>query len=262
MDGGAETNYAVVASTKGYHGAGYFPVKVRGGEVTCVELMVLPKRYELNFSGAKWPEIQKHEPKLVQFFEKSVKTQAEAPKAYGELLEMNSKALACFLNVWEIFRDIRLAAGNPRDYLHSAVAIDKDNLRGDRFFAWCGKELVTQVEMAANLPARIFSPVPPPSTWHPGATRGFKEISHGQANLQICFHEDDRHPEKPDELVKTEFDVDYYKDQLAHFLLEVVPNHASGGISKPEYVYHLRWMASRMPGVTEFKPLYRILAAA
>jgi len=55
-------------------------------------------------------------------------------------------------------------------------------------------------------------------------------------------------------------DIDYFKDLAAHALLEVLPNALSGGLTNPEEVYVLRWIAGRHAGVAEFKPPYTIVS--
>lgn len=54
-------------------------------------------------------------------------------------------------------------------------------------------------------------------------------------------------------------DIDYYKDIGAHALLEVIPNALTGGLTNPEMVYVLRWIAGRHVGVAEFDPPYTIV---
>jgi len=53
-------------------------------------------------------------------------------------------------------------------------------------------------------------------------------------------------------------DIDYYKDLLAHFFSEVLPNRFTGGKTDPRAVYILRWMAGRQAG-GDFDPLYTIV---
>jgi hypothetical protein len=60
--------------------------------------------------------------------------------------------------------------------------------------------------------------------------------------------------------ILVEPDLDYYKDLAAHALLEVIPNALTGGLTKPEEVYVLRWIAGRHAGVAEFNPPYTIEA--
>jgi hypothetical protein len=53
-------------------------------------------------------------------------------------------------------------------------------------------------------------------------------------------------------------DIDYYKDLLAHALLEVVVNKVSNSLTDPRQVYVLRWIAGRHAGVPNFEPPYTI----
>jgi len=59
--------------------------------------------------------------------------------------------------------------------------------------------------------------------------------------------------------VVIEPDIDYYKDLLAHALLEVLPNKFTGGLTDPRAVYLLRWMAGQQAG-SNFNPLYTMTA--
>jgi hypothetical protein len=61
--------------------------------------------------------------------------------------------------------------------------------------------------------------------------------------------------------IVVEPDIDYFKDPGAHGLLEVMPNKFTGGLTNPETVYALRWMAGRRAGIPEFNPPYTIVQA-
>ena len=52
-------------------------------------------------------------------------------------------------------------------------------------------------------------------------------------------------------------DIDYYKDPLAHFFMEFLPNMFTGGLTDPRGVCLLRWMAGKQAG-SDFNPLYTI----
>ena len=54
------------------------------------------------------------------------------------------------------------------------------------------------------------------------------------------------------------YDIDYYKDLLAHALLEVIPNGFTGGLTDPMAVYVLRWVAGQHAGIPQFDPLYTV----
>ena len=57
--------------------------------------------------------------------------------------------------------------------------------------------------------------------------------------------------------VKVEIDMDYFRDLLAHALLEVLPNQF-GGETDPRQIYVLRWVAGRQAGVSDFNPPYEV----
>ena len=61
-------------------------------------------------------------------------------------------------------------------------------------------------------------------------------------------------------MILVEPDIDHYKDLAAHSLLEVIPNTVTHGLTNPEAVYVLRWIAGRHAGVAEFNPPYTIVS--
>jgi hypothetical protein len=47
-------------------------------------------------------------------------------------------------------------------------------------------------------------------------------------------------------------DIDYYKDLLAHALLEVAANQLTHTLTDPRQVYVLRWIAGRRANIPNF----------
>ena len=153
-------------------------------------------------------------------------------------------------------RSIHFADGTPLKYILQMRW--EMPPRPDRFFAWCDTQLVDQVRNAAA--AGQFAREDNPALLHPGATNSWKQIQFGEANVQLTFHEN-----APDhklingvDCVMLEPDMDYYRDPLAHTILEVIPNALTHTLTNPVEVYMLRWMASRHAGVPDFNPLYTI----
>ena len=79
--------------------------------------------------------------------------------------------------------------------------------------------------------------------FHSGATRSWKQIQFGEANVQLTFHENNKQVINGVNCVMVEPDIDYYKDLGAHALLEVVANKLTGSLTDPRQVYVLRWIA-------------------
>jgi hypothetical protein len=131
-----------------------------------------------------------------------------------------------------------------------------DEMQQDRFFAWADPVLIDQVIQAAA--HGVFSPEPGTAIFHPGATRSWKQIQFGEANVQLTFHENDKKTIDGVDCVMLEPDIDYYKDLLAHAILEVTPNSLTHSITDPRQVYVLRWMAGRHAGVPNFEPPYTL----
>jgi hypothetical protein len=128
-------------------------------------------------------------------------------------------------------------------------------MRQDRFFAWADPKLIGQIELAKQQTPKTFENAP--ALLHPGATRSYKQIQFGEANVQLTFHEDNRLEVDGVNCVMVEPDIDYFKDPGAHLLLEVAVNEF-GSVTDPKAVYALRWIAGRRAGVPEFDPLYTI----
>jgi len=126
----------------------------------------------------------------------------------------------------------------------------------DRFYAWADPAILKQLE-AAKAQGEFADA---PFALHAGATRSYKQIECGEANLQLTFHQGDPHVVDGIECVKIEPDIDYYRDSAAHLLLEVAVN-AFGSLSDPRAVYALRWIAGQRAGTPEFNPLYTIASA-
>lgn len=81
--------------------------------------------------------------------------------------------------------------------------------------------------------------------FNPGATRSWKQIQFGEANVQLTFHENDKKKTNGVNCVQLEGDIDYYKDLLAHALIELATNTPTHSLTDPRHVYVLRWIAGR-----------------
>ncbi len=102
-----------------------------------------------------------------------------------------------------------------------------------------------------------FVPEPALGLFHGDATSSFKQVQFGQANVQLTFHE--RTTETIDGIrcVRVEPDIDY-QGSWSHALLEVIPDTLSRGLTDPQVIYVLRWIAGRHAGVPEFDPSYTL----
>jgi hypothetical protein len=256
-------NYTVIAFADGYIQAGFFPVKVSVKLVRPVSLMLLPRNPRLVFRDATWTRLENTDKPLHELFSKGAKDQNEARTRYTQLMEEHPESLAGLLNILTAMRGIHLPNDSPTggrlpdtpfDYLRQLVW-DAEHVKQDRFFAWADRALVNQVKLAAD--QEEWEQEIGPGLLHPGATRSYKQIQFGEANVQLTFHEDDPAPGGAD-WVYVEPDIDYYKDPAAHAILEVIPGFFT--LSDPKSVYVLRWIAGRQAGVPEFNPPYTIEA--
>jgi hypothetical protein len=224
--------------------------------------MLMPKRNRYNFAEADWNKLKQNDPVLVKFIARGVPSENEARSLYDELLDgavWKQDALATLHNVVAAMKAVKLPAGRPLDYFKQLIW-EKQPPRRDRFFAFADRKLVEQIKKARDLGTWTNAP----AFSHPGATSAFKEVQFGEANLQLSFHEKEEDTCEIDGVscVKVEADMDYFKDPVAHFLLEVIPNAITKNTTNPKIVYLLRWIAGRQHGVPEFDPPYTIESGA
>jgi hypothetical protein len=251
-------NYTVIASAKGYRQAGFTPVRISPRVLQTVNLMLLPRDGAFNFNLARWTRLKTKHPSLIALLSSGAASAAAARDRYDQLMEQRPGVLASLLNVVTAMEAITLPLGNPMDYLKQLIW--DESLAQDRFFAWADRQLVDQVQLAAD--QGVFAPEIGSGFFHPGATSSYKQVQFGEANLQLTFHEHDQATIDGAECIKVEPDIDYFRDALAHALLEVLPNNLTGGQTDPRTVYVLRWIAGRHAGVPEFDPPYTIEAVA
>jgi hypothetical protein len=251
-------DYAFLAAADGYKDAGFFPVKLAANVDLTVDLMLIPKSNAFNFAQAKWSVLGSARPALKALFANGA-TDAVAANRYSALEERGA-ILACLLNITTSMQQINLPLKTPLEYLKQIVWDTQGEfaMAQDRFFAWADPELIKQLDQATQQKPKTFETAP--AGLHPGATRSYKQIQFGEANVQLTFHENNRLEVGGVNCVMVEPDIDYFKDPGAHLILEVLVN-AFGSITDPRAVYALRWIAGRRAGVPEFNPLYTIQKA-
>lgn len=252
-------NFRVTATAKNCYDAGFVPLKMEKDQTQVLKLMLLPRSYEFDFSEAGWDGLAGRRPELLSFVRGGAPDDATAKSRYLQLMAQHPLAFAALLNITTALGDI----GLPKDSGTTALSYFRELIwdsaspegpQQDRCFAYATRDLVDQVVAAAA--AGDFAPELSPGLLHPGATRSYKQVQFGEANVQLTFHENDPAPEG---LVKVEPDIDYYKDPAAHTLLEFIPNHFTKGKTNPVMVYALRWIAGQVQGTAEFDPLYVIV---
>jgi hypothetical protein len=242
-------NYTVLVWAEGYQQAGFTPIKLSNTYTRVVDLMLISQTPGFSFVNARFPEASSAYPFIA--------AGADNPTGearYDNLVE-EEKPLACLLNICEAMSQISLPQLTPLAYM-KGLRWDGDFAPAqDRFFAWCDPELISQIQAAAA--AGKFAVEQNPGLFHPGATRSWKQIQFGEADVQFTFHENEKSPDGTD-WVMVEPDIDYYQDLAAHALLEVIPNAITKSLTDPAQVYVLRWIDGQTAGIPEFAPLYTI----
>lgn len=244
-------NYTVLVTCEGYRDAGFFPVKVSPELPATADLMLVPK--EAKYQFLSWDQFKVNYQKFADFL--NCDGDENATREHYEGLEQDRQpALASLLNLAAAMSAIHLPTGTPLDYFKQ---IEWDaTLAQDRFFGFAEAALVNQVQTAAA--QGEFAPEPSPALFHPDATSSYKQIQFGEANVQLTFHENTVKMIGGVKCIRVEPDIDYYKDASAHALLEVIPNSLRHGLTDPQTVYVLRWIAGRHAGVPEFDPGYTL----
>jgi len=253
--------YTVLVSAKGYEATGWMPVHISPERPAPVDLMLLEKGAQLNFSGAAWDTLPSVRPHFAEIL--SIGS-SDAKVRYNDLMEeSDGLLLACVLNLLTAMSQIFLPSRkSPIDYYWQPIWDDpKFPMAPDRFFAYVDKAMIDDVVEAAKMGA--FAEENNPGTFHAGATLSYKQTQFDVTNVQLTFHQGNQRtietPRGPVDCVVVETDIDFYKDLLAHFFAEVLPNEFTGGKTDPRAVYVLRWMAGRQSG-SEFDPLYTMTA--
>jgi hypothetical protein len=251
--GNSGDNYAVVASAAGFQQAGFHPVAANPESPAVVDIMLLKGNTAFNFRDAIWNRLSQKYPSFAALLRAGAVDDASAADRYSQLMEDRPMVLACFFNLVTAMSQIHLPVKTPLDYIRELIW--DDTMQQDRFFAWADPALIEQVVQAAA--QGQFSPEIGTAMFHSGATRSWKQIQFGEANVQLTFHENDKKTiDDGGECVMVEPDIDYYKDPLAHALLEVATNGLTHTLTDPRQVYVLRWIAGRHAGVPNFDPPY------
>ena len=247
-------NYAVVASADRYQQAGFFPVTVNPAVPAVADIMLVAKDATFNFRNAIWNRLTQNYAAYAALLRAGSADDASASDRYSQLMETKPNVLACYFNLVTAMSQIQLPVKTPLDYIKELIW--DSTMAQDRFFAWADPAIIDQIIQAAA--QGHFSPEVGTAIFHSGATRSWKQIQFGEANVQLTFHENDRKVINGLNCVMIEPDIDYYKDLMAHALLEVATNALTHSLTDPRQVYVLRWIAGRHAGVPNFEPPYTL----
>ncbi len=250
-------DYRVIVTADGYEDTAWMPVRISSAKPVTVDLMLIAKNAHLNFSGAAWDDLTRLRPRFAEILGAGID---DAPDRYENLKEQpDGLVLGCLLNLLTAMSQITLPSEkSPLDYYWQLIwDVSEFQMAQDRFFAYVDEALVDEVVRAGKIGS--FAEERDPGTWHRGATLSYKQTQFEVTNVQLTFHQGNARtlqgPDGPVDCIVVEPDIDYYKDLLSHFFVEVLPNKFSSGLTDPRGVYLLRWMAGRQSGST-FNPLY------
>ncbi len=244
--------YTIIIHADGYQDAALYPVRLQAGRLIDAYAMLAPTHGMFHFARL---ETLKQDPQLFQLVANGCA--GEIATRYYTAVENQPLNLGALLTIGTAIRDIPLDdKTSPMQYYWEVIW---DLLMPDRFWAWVDARLADRIKTLADL--HSVAEEPDAAHWHPGipgrvsaATRSWKQTRFDVSNVQLTFHETNARtittPEGATvDCVIVEPDVDYYKDVLAHGLLEVIPNLVTGGKTDPRQVYSLRWMATNLEGI-------------
>lgn len=273
-DGGDDC--AVITSVKGCSDGAFFPVSLVESQESPVSLMLPPRNPAFNLSGATWENLRAAHQPVFNFLaggQPDVNVDL-----YKSMLQDHQPEVACLLNITTAMACLPVQPEGGVLSCFKKILIQKlsadssatEGMRQDRFFAWGDPRIIPYLRQNTEGAQAIFDVAN--ADLHPGADLSFKEIRFGEANLQFTFHQAEK-DETGNGWVKVEMDMDYYKDEGAHFFLEVIPNEVVTRVSnllhldKPHFsdpvtIYSLRWMAGqRVAHEPEFAPPFTLQAA-
>lgn len=240
-------NYSVVVSSNAYRNVGYFPVQVSKKVLSRVDLMLIRKDAKFNFHDADWDLMKRTNPRLAQILAYGASDDA-ARQRYETLIASKPQAAASMFNITTAMAQVYLPQATAIDYIKEFMW--DDSLSNDRLFGYANKILINELQLAVTHGQFAIAQEVG------AATRSFRQVQLGEANLQLSFYEADIRTISGVECVKFEADMDYHKDVAAHVLLEV--QTTATGLVDPMSVYVLRWTAGRRAGTPEFNPPYSI----
>ena len=209
---------------------------------------------DFNFRNATWKRLKQNYAAYAGLVAAGASNDTEAGNRYSDLIEQRPAVLACFFNLVTAMSQIHLPVKTPLDYIQELIW--DSTMAQDRFFAWADPVIIEQIIQATA--QGEFTPEVGTGLFHSGATRSWKQLQFGEANVQLTFHENNTQTINGTQCVMIEADIDYYKDLAAHALLEVITNALTNSLTDPRQVYVLRWIAGRHAGVPNFEPPYTI----
>jgi hypothetical protein len=241
LTNGPLDNYIVHVAASHHYDAWYHPVNPRRLGGRPLSVMMLPRKTRYLFT--EWGDLAAEVRKFI----------AQDSGYYEELLDHSDESrdrLAAFHNFTTALRSIQLEGRSAFSYFRQLIVDGELAPARDRFHALAHKELATALERARQ--QKLWAKGS--TAFHPGATASYKEKAYGEGNIQLSLY--GKEPVALSDCLMVEVDIDYYKDTLAHGLLELVPNKLLEKTTDPKMAYRLRWMAMRNVGGIGFEPPY------
>ena len=128
--------YTVIVSADNYVQSGFYPVPVKPGVLSIVDVMLLPQNNQFNFRAALWGNLKQTHPGLSRILGQGVGESA-AEDRYTQLMEKEPRSLAAFLNITAALEQVLFSTGTPLDLLETLIWDDPNAaIASDRFFAF------------------------------------------------------------------------------------------------------------------------------
>ena len=245
---GPMDNYSVHVSATHYHDTWFHPIRIGKLGARPVSLMMLPRQTRYRFTT--WDNLSAD---VREFFSLELGGEAAGLVKHNEMLEGPEKQrdiLAAFHNFTTALKGLSLEGRPLFGYFRRLIWTGEKPPARDRFYALAHRDIGEALERARKRKEWANAS----TAFHPGATKSYKEKSYGEGNLQLSIYGKDDAWGR--DFVKVEVDIDYYRDELSHGLLELVPNKLAERTTDPKMAYRLRWIAMRNSGGVGFEPPY------
>ena len=112
--------YTVIVSADNYVQSGFYPIPVKPGVLSTVDIMLLPQNNRFNFRDALWGNLKQTHPGLTRILGQGV-GESEAEDRYTQLMEEEPASLAAVLNITTALEQILFPTGTALDLFKTLI---------------------------------------------------------------------------------------------------------------------------------------------
>src|SRR6266481_5844739 len=105
---GIADNLTINAWVQGYKTGGFTPLNIGKMSSPALRIMLLPDKYNFDFTDADWNTLQGNYPKVWRFLNESNTENPAVKQKYLSMISSNKKSMACFFNIVTAMDQIHL----------------------------------------------------------------------------------------------------------------------------------------------------------